>query len=306
MTKQKLILPVAALLTATILWGANSTFIKIGVEAIPAPIFMAVRFLIVSLVFLPLALRHWVPLTRKQVLLFCVSSFFFMCLSGLALNVGLSKTTANNAAIISLLEPILLSILSYKVLREKVSLRFVSGLLLASVGAVVVIGRSPELGGQEMLVGDLLVMISVVFLVVSVLISKSLVKNIGAYQATFMNIFPGIVPISIYALYITPTVDFGAISTNSWWALLWSTLAVLGANVCFYYGLRRKQAAETGVYQYLGALATVLSAWFLLGERPNSQFIIGAILVCAGLYIAEFSKFRSHTKKTKRAMVKRE
>lgn len=159
--------------------------------------------------------------------------------------------------------------------------------MIAFAGSLVIVGKVWDVGtGDAALTGNLLVVISVIFQTISVLISKPLMKKVSTYQATFMSLFPGILPIAVYALATQVTQwKPETVNASSWWALVWSTLFVLFANFFFYYALRYKQAAETGIYQYVDTMATLVSAWFLLDERPTSRFVAGALLVCIGVYI---------------------
>jgi drug/metabolite transporter (DMT)-like permease len=293
MSKQKALLPVFALLIASILWGSNSTLIKLGIATIPPTIFMSIRFLIGAMAILPFALKAWKPLNLRDTLLLCLSSIFFISLGALALNVGLTKTTAINSAVIWLLAPLLMSVLSVQFLKERLSLKTFSGIVTALAGSLIIIGKVWETGsGSEALTGNLLVVIAVFCQVISVIIAKPLMRKVSTYQATFMSLFPGTLPVAVYALSQLPKWQVGEVTASSWWALASSTLVVLVANFLFYYALRYKQAVETGIYQYVDSLATFVSAWFLLDERPTSRFIAGAVLVCIGLYVAEFSGMR--------------
>src|ERR1035438_9980790 len=100
MTKQKTSLIILSLAFAEVLWGLNTVFIKMGLQSIPVTIFIAIRFLIASLILLPFAIKYWKPITRKELLLLTIASVFTVSLNALALNIGLTKTTAINASII--------------------------------------------------------------------------------------------------------------------------------------------------------------------------------------------------------------
>jgi drug/metabolite transporter (DMT)-like permease len=52
-------------------------------------------------------------------------------------------------------------------------------------------------------------------------------------------------------------------------------------------GLARQSAAEVGVYLYFEPLITVIGAWFLLGEEITIWLAVGAVLITAGVYVAE-------------------
>jgi len=100
--------------------------------------------------------------------------------------------------------------------------------------------------------------------------------------------FPGVVPIALYAVTRLHTWNIKTTSAKSVQGLIWSTVAIVLANLLFYFALRYKKAGSVGAYQYLSPLATVIAAWYLLSEHPYKNFVIGALLVCFGLYITEY------------------
>lgn len=290
MSKHKHTFPITALIIAAILWGANTVFIKIGVESIPVPVFMSMRFLAVGLILLPFAIRTWKPLKQKDFLLLCLSSLFYITFSVTALNIGLTKTTAINTSIIWLLSPLLLFILSTSFLKERINIRTFVSICIALAGALVIIGEPWSLhsGNMEEIVGNLLIVISVFCNVISTIICKPIAKRVGSYQLTFMNFAPGIVPILLYSITQLRKLEIDTITSASWNALVASIIAVIIANLLFFYALRYKDASEVGIYQYLDTVATIVVAYFLLSETPTAKFALGAILVCAGVYVAEF------------------
>lgn len=283
-------LPILALTLAAILWGVNTVLIKISIESIPISIFIALRFLACGLLLLPFALRTWKPLSKRDFLLLCLSSLFYITFSVTALNIGLSKTTAINASIIWLLSPLLLLIMSTSFLKEKISLRTFIGICMAFLGALIIIGEPWSLNStnQEEIIGNLLIVISVFCNVVSTIICKPVAKRVDSYQLTFMNFVPGTIPILIFSLTQIQHWEIGQTSTASWASFATSILAVVIANIAFFYALRYKKAGEVGIYQYIDTVATIVAAYFLLSEVPTPKFITGAILVCIGVYVAEF------------------
>lgn len=289
MIKRIYIFPIFALVAANVLWGVNSVFIKIGVESIPPAIFVALRFLAASLIILPFAIRVWRPMRQKDFLLLVLSSVFYITLSAFALNLGLAKTSASNTSIIWLLMPPLLFVLAVTFLKEKLNPRALVGILIALAGALLIISR-PEEGsatGPEALAGNLLIVIAVFCYAISMLICKPIMKRVGAWQVTFMNIFPGSLLIALYALTQLDMWNVSATTSRSYVALVLSTLAVVVANALFFYALRRKTVQSTGSYQYIDPFATLAAAWLLLSERPSPLFALGATLVFIGLYVVE-------------------
>jgi drug/metabolite transporter (DMT)-like permease len=282
MRKQRVILPIAALTLASVLWGADAVFIKIGVASIPPTIFLAIRFFVASFAVLPLALRNWRPISLKSLLLVSLGSIFYVSLSSLALYIGLAKTTAINFAIIYMLQPLILLVLSASFLRERIS--------VALAGSLIIIGK-PWAGsgnGSEM-VGNLMIVIAVLCVSISTIICKPLTKKMSSQQLTFLYMFPGTLPVAVYTFGQLHSWRIASTANSSWWGLVGSTSAVVFADLLFFFALRYKKAMDVGIYQYVESVVTIIVAWFLLAERPSPGFLLGATLVFMGVCLAEFS-----------------
>lgn len=291
MRKQKLLIPILALIIANVLWGFNTVFLKISLETIPPALNVGLRMVIASLCLLPLAIKTWKPLKKADLLRFILASTFAVSLSGLCMNIALSKTSAFNSAAIWLLAPVFLLVLSASVLKEKISSRTFAGILIAILGSIIIIGKPVgALNPSNAAFGNILIVLAVFFDCIGIMLAKPLMKKVSSYQATFLCLFPGAVPVLIYAVTKNQLSSISQVSKASSIAFVLSTIAIVTANLLFYYALRRKQAHSTGIYSYLDPAVTVIAAWFILGERPNTGFVIGASLVLLGIYLAELHK----------------
>jgi drug/metabolite transporter (DMT)-like permease len=287
MRNRKYLLPVFALIVANSLWGLSAPLIKIGLESFAVPVFIAIRFSSAAFLLLPFAMRVWRPLRRKQLLTLILAAVLDITLSVAALNVGLTKTTASNAGIIWLLMPIVLFLLSIVILKEKLQLRTLGGILVALAGSLIIIGKPWSGDAATALAGNLLVLTAVILNALAIVIIKPLTKAFHQYQITFMYYLIGVIPVLIYAGTRLSDWHLASITTRSWTALIVSIMTAVIANAVFYYALRSRTVQSTGVYQYLDPLITVIGAYVLLAERPTSVFFGGAALIALGVYIVE-------------------
>lgn len=290
MTKRKYLIPILALSIAEIAWGINTVFIKMGLQSIPPSIFITIRFLLASLIIIPFAFTHWKPLKKKEWFLLLLASIFNITLNALAMNIGLTKTSAINAAVILMLEPIVLFMLSAAYLKEGLNLKTFIGIIVALIGSLIIIGKPGQAGTDHMaaMSGNLLIVIAVFCSVIGILICKPIAKKVGSYQMTFMLTFPGIIPVALYSITQIHTWNVKETSKQSVYGLFGSVVTIIIANFLFYYALRYKKAESIGVYQYLSPIATFVAAWFLLGEYPNGKFIFGTALVFLGVYVGGY------------------
>lgn len=288
--KQKLLLPILALVVANIFWGLNTIFLKISLETIPPALNVSARMILASLILLPLAMKSWKRLKSADLLRFILASIFGVSLSGLAMNIALNSASAINSAAIWLLSPVFLLVLSASVLKEKIKPRTFLGVTFAILGSIIIIGRPIGGGSTSAMLGSILIVLAVLFDCIGILLAKPLMKKVGPYQATFLCLFPGAVPVFVYALTKLQGWTVNDVSEASMIAFGLSTTAIVIANLLFYYALSHKQAHKTGIYGYLDPVFTVIAAWFILNERPNVGYIIGASLILIGIYLAEMHK----------------
>lgn len=78
--------------------------------------------------------------------------------------------------------------------------------------------------------------------------------------------------------------------------IVFNAFAVAIANILFMYGLKNKNAQETGLFSYIHPFVTALAAWIILAERPATNIYAGGLLIVFGLYIAEIDSHKhKHT-----------
>jgi drug/metabolite transporter (DMT)-like permease len=212
---------------------------------------------------------------------------------------GLQRVPAINASLIGLFSPLLLFILSVQFLKERMSLKTFVGILIAFAGAAIIVGIPWNSAGssQVLATGNLLIILSVLCDVVGTLICKPILKRAGAYQVTFIHLLTGILPITVFSLRYLPDLSPARAGKNGYVTMTFNILAITLANCLFMYGLKHKKAQEVGIFQYIGPIATIIAAWFMLAEVPNGKIIIGAAFIFVGLYFAEVKsarKIRSH------------
>lgn len=288
MTKTKYYaLPVTALILANILWGTNGFLIKMSVESIPVTVQASIRFIIAGLLLLPLAIRMWKPMNSSDTIRLIASSLLFVTVSTGFFNYGLSLTTASNTAVIQLLSPVLLCILAVFVLKEKLQVKVVIGVSLSVIAAYIIIGQSWRVGSGDELLGDALIVLSVVSGAAATIINKPLTKRIHAIQLTTLSFLIGILPMAAYALTQVSSWDIAETTDRSWTAVAISIVVIILANVLFFYALSSKTVQSVSVYSYLMLPVAVIGAWFTLGERPTVLFFVGGVLMIIGVYIVE-------------------
>ncbi len=218
----------------------------------------------------------------------------FLCaLFGIAVNQllfvkGLSYTTSIHASLLLLTTPILITFIAAWVLKERLTLFKLSGLALGICGAVILItGKDQSVTGENMLWGDILIILNAVAYTLYFVLVKPLMKiynPIVVLRIIFTIGFFMILPFCV--------TEFAEIPWSSYGIKEYSTLGLIifGGTFCAYlfniYGIKILGASIAGTYIYLQPLFAAAIAIAFLGEELSLYKILAAVLIFAGVFLA--------------------
>jgi drug/metabolite transporter (DMT)-like permease len=278
-----------ALVLAYTLWGINTPVIKLGIQSVPPLVLLCIKILAAFIIITPLALRHWQPLTARDWRRFLAASFLWISVGNVLNYYGLERAPSINAAFIGLFGPLLLFVLSVRILKERLKTNTLAGLIVAMLGAVVIIGL-PVFDGwaddKSVLIGNLMFIPVVITHVVATIITKPVVAKASTYQAAWI-MFLAILPMSAITFYSNRDWSFASVEPGGWIAIIYGILTVVCSHVLLTYGLKHKLAEEVGVFAYIQPLLAVAAAALILHEYPSLGFVLGAFLIGIGVYLAE-------------------
>lgn len=288
--KQKLLLPIIALILAQLMWGANTAAIKIGLTTIPIPLYLSITLLGAAAVVAPFALKSWKPISRKDYVLIVVGSVISISVGNIFLLAGLKRIPALNASLISLLEPMFLLLLSVHILKEKVHKKTIIGILIAFMGAAIVVVKPWASGGQHQLLGSIFIAINMLANVIQIIILKPILKRVLPLQVTLLSLVSGTLPLAIYTLLFVHSYSFSSIGSSGLSAIGFNIFAVAAANCLYMYGLKKRKAHDTAIFQYIHPIAAGIAGWAILSEIPDIRLAFGAALIFFGVYFMDFRK----------------
>jgi drug/metabolite transporter (DMT)-like permease len=268
-----------------LLWSTGFVGAKYGLPYADPFIFLSIRVLIAALILFAVAAFMKLPIAigasairRSSVIGF----FLHACYLG-GVFYSISKgLPAGVAAVVTSLQPVLVSFLAVKVLGEQLKVKQVVGLVLGLIGVVLVLGPSFE---QNIPTS------AVIGILVALLGSTSatlLQKKIGAdvplvsgtaYQYLASGFVLALAAIATGGTRITWSSQFIV-------AFVW-LIAVLsvGAILLLLWLLNTGSAASVSSLFYLIPPATALEAFFLFGEKVNTQGFLGIGITALGVWL---------------------
>ncbi|KKQ74686.1 MAG: drug/metabolite-transporting permease [Candidatus Woesebacteria bacterium GW2011_GWB1_38_5b] len=283
-------LAIIALIFANIIWGAAFPIYKWTLEIVPPFIFTFIRFFGGALIVLPFvykSLRIQRSDIPKLILVSLIGISVQIPLLFFGLKLKYYIRYADDFVILNTDRKLLLSML----LNEKLKVKVLIGTLVSLLGVLAIILRPfIESGGLTgSVLGNFLLFGATVCSVAQALILKRITANNDPLALVFWMFVIGIIPIIPFALYETQTFNLlTQINLQAVIGLLYGIVfAAVIAHYLYAFGIKFVKASEVGIFSYVDPLATIVIAIPLLGEIITPTYILGAILVFLGIFIAE-------------------
>jgi drug/metabolite transporter (DMT)-like permease len=200
------------------------------------------------------------------------------------LNWGEREVDAGTAAMIVNIGPILIALLSSRLLGEGMPRPLLAGMAVSFTGAVVV-GISMSDAGHASVLGVLLCLLAAVSYAGGVVAQKPALRHTGALQVTTFGCLIG----AVACLPFT-----GALVSEATHAPLSATLNMVYLGVfptalaftTWAFALARTTAGRMGATTYVVPVLVVLMSWLVLDEVPRPLTLVGGALCLAGVAVS--------------------
>lgn len=282
-----------ALLFASFIGGAVSPIlVKFGVKEIPPLTFSALRFILATVIFSVFffAQKNYY-LNRNQIGTLFISSIPFT-LNIAFFSVGIQFTTAIISQIFYATSSLVVAVLAYLFLQEKLSRYKFIGLIMALSGTIFLLQKSlstPTLLTFGTTFGNVLILLAVLSHSIYLVISQKMMRNYTPQTTSFFSflttafILTLVVPIE---LLIRP-LNVENISTTGIYSLL--GVALFSSALYFFlvqFGIKRTSAFSASLFHYTAPLLAAIASVPILGERLTESLVLGGLLILFGVFLA--------------------
>jgi len=282
------------LVIVAIIWGVAAPVIKFTLQGITTLPFLAYRFTISAVLAVVYFLIKGFKFPKGALV---TSAFQGLIAYPLALGVlflGLEKTTVLDVSLITLFGPLLLTLSGALFFRDHITKREKTGITIVFIGAILTtLYPIFNSGGTYRLSGNLLILLFLVSDTGASLMAKKLTKKkVSALALTNLGFIIGalvLVPTAITTYGLT-----GFINQITTLPLKYHLgvfyMALLSGTLAYYLwilGQKSIEVSEAALFRYLSPLITVPLAVIWLGESITYHFVIGAVMVAIGVYVAE-------------------
>ncbi len=199
---------------------------------------------------------------------------------------GLAASTPEMAAIAIAMEPLFTAVIAAFMLRERLSKKRIIAFLLALFGAWVIAGF-PRPGAPGYLVGDMLLLLSVICYAIyntnSAKLSESVSPSAGA-AATLLAGFITSIPVWVIAGAPMPL----RITHSALVALLYLSLgATAVAYLLWQVILNRFQVSFAALFLYLQPIFGVVLSMLIVGTHPPAYFYGGGVIILGAIFLGQ-------------------
>jgi drug/metabolite transporter (DMT)-like permease len=282
------------LLLACFLWAVSFIATKVAIERVPPLTVASLRLVLAAVCFIGWFAIRGIKLKAGGIRWW--GELLLLSLVGMGhyavQTTGLQYASASNASLYVVTGPISILLLGAIFLRERITAKKAVGICVAMVGVLTVMGLDTLLSFQlkEQLLGDVLVLASIVMWGVFTVFGKKMTDQLGAFVLTGVTTVMG-------AVWMFP-VGWGALERQNL-ALTaldvagWIAIAFLGvgctflAVLCYFLALQHSESQKVGVYLYTIPPMTAVFAALFLNESIGLNLITGAALIFTGVYITE-------------------
>ncbi|MCE1272610.1 MAG: DMT family transporter [Acinetobacter sp.] len=275
------------------IWGLQQVILKMAAPDISPLMQIALRSGLAALLLLPLLyLDKTTQLLNRQNLKAGVLVALLFSLEFFLLAQALQLTSASHAVVLLYTAPIFVSLgLHWKFPSERLSTLQWVGIAIAFLGIVVTFLRvegSHSALQQQMLWGDLLALAaSIAWAATTITVRLSSLAQAAVTQTLFYQLTGSFILLFGLAVILgQETIHFTPLVLGS---LAFHTLVVSFASfLAWFWLLRNYLASRLGVFSFLTPLFGMAFGVWLLGEKIELNFLIGAVLVLFGIVIVSF------------------
>lgn len=283
-------LALIAAFLATSIYGINHTVAK---EVMPIYIgssgFIMLRLLGATLIFWLISL--FTPkekIEKKDFLKILLASILGMCVNMLAFFRGLELSTPINSGIIITLSPVLVLILSYFFLKEKVTVKKIIGILIGFSGAVFLVLNSSKTGinAPNIPLGNSFFLLNASAYAGYLIVIKPLTSK--------YNIFTLMKWLFLIGLVLSTPITFNQFVEVNWTELPWFAIwrmayVIIGTTFLTYlfniYALKTLSPTTVGSFIYLQPIITIGFALITGNDVLDTTKMFSCLLVFIGIYL---------------------
>ena len=283
------------LLFVGLIYGATYSIAKIAMPDLIKPFgFILVRVILATLIFwlFDVVKGGEVIRYRRDYIRLMACALFGIAINQLIFFKGLSMTSSISASIIMTSNPIIVLVASWLILKEPVTKLKVAGIILGSIGAVMLILRNEVQWEAGSFLGDLFILINAASYGIYLVLVKPLMARYRAITIVKWVFLFGLIIIIPFGTGELLAVNWYDMPMEGWASILYIILfTTVLAYLLNVWALQFITPTIVSYYIYLQPLFATLIAFVFLNESPGANVIIYTLMIFSGVYLVSKKRF---------------
>ncbi len=224
-------------------------------------------------------------------------AIFGVCINQMLFLKGLDMTSSINAAIMMITTPILVLILAALVIKEKITVLKLAGILLGFLGAgMLMYSANHAKGGQSDALGDLFILLNATsWGLYLVLVKPMMLKYHTITILKWVFLFGSFLVLPFGIMEVKAT-DFSSFAWEAWRDI---GFIIIGTTFVAYllntYALKALSPSVVSAYIYLQPILTAALALYLGKDQLDVFKVLSALCIFTGVYLVSVNR-NSHQK----------
>lgn len=280
------------LFIVNLFYGAGFTVTKMVMPEFIKPFgFILIRVSITTTLFFIL---HWFWLKekveKKDFLLLLACGMFGVVINQEMFFKGLSMTTPINAALIMIMTPILVFVISFFLAHEKATWQKITGLVLGLGGALVILAGKGFNFSSATLLGDLFILINATSYAIYLVMVRPLMKKYHPLTVIKWVFFFGLIPVTLFGYRQLGQVQWHTFTAQTWAATAFVVVCTTFlAYLLNMLALREVHSSVVGAYIYLQPVIATIISISLGKDAITFEKVLSAVLIFSGVYLVSFA-----------------
>lgn len=277
-----------------LIWSSTWLMIKVGLEGAPPITAAGLRFILASIVIFSILLYRRLGLPRGTafIRLSIFLGFFQIAIPYALVYWAEQHITSGLASILFSTMPLTVAILARFILGDPLTVPKIGGILIGTLGVIVIFYDGISLGGHETLLGIAATLLSALFASVSSVVIKKFSRAYNPMASIFVPMLIGGIVLTVSGRLVESqrTITFDAPTVTS---VVY--LAVLGSVAAFglYYWIIKHMDVTVLSYQtFIIPILACLMGWIFLHETVTLRIAFGGGMIVVGIALATLSKSR--------------
>lgn len=223
----------------------------------------------------------------KDLKIIALAALFGTTMNQLLFFSALNLSNPVDVSLIHVTNPIFVLIFAAILIRERITILKILGILMGATGAVILILYHGEISfGSDTFTGNLLAMFNMMAYAAYLVIIKPVMERYSPVTVMKWIFLFGVLFTLPFTIWPAIKVDFANFDMQSWLSLAYVVVATTFlAYLLTIYALKFLDASVAGFYIYLQPLIVAVIALWLGQQQFTWEKILSATLIFAGVYL---------------------